>query len=358
MADLWQYYLLIVIVAIQGLFCLKKNNKTFLFISFFELFFISGFRNWNIGNDTLPYVNTFVATFSSFDLSNFYMEKGYLLFNKVLSLFTENPQSILVVTSFCILSAIFCFIYKYSKFVFLSTLIFVILEFSGTLNIVRQEMSLIIILLGFVFVIERKFLYFLIFCILAATFHKVAILALVLYFIYPFNVKMKNIFIILISAMFIFIFIAPIIEEVISVTGRYQSYLENRLMGEELKVASIVRTLMNFLIFLFCFVSYFFVHKQKESNKNFILRPQFLVLSSLIALCIQFVSIRGTILERIVIYFSFFNIISIPAFINCYSKNIKFILILFIIGLFILYKSIVFIYRPEWNHVLPFEFCF
>lgn len=358
MADLWQYYLLIVIVAIQGLFCLKNNNKIFLFITFLELFFVSGCRNWNIGNDTISYVHTFIASFSQIDLSYSHMEKGFLLFNKILSLFTENPQSILIVTSFCILSVIFCFIYKYSKFVFLSTLIFVILEFSGTLNIVRQEMSLIIILLGFVFVVERKILYFLIFCILAATFHKVAILALLLYFIYPLNIKMKNIFVILISAIFVFIFIAPIIEEVINVTGRYQSYVGNILMGEELKIASIVKTLISFLIFLFCFVSYFFIYKKNDNHNMFVIRPQFLLLSSMIALCIHFISIRGTVLERTAIYFSFFNIIAIPSFVNCYPKSIKLILSLFIIGLFVLYKSIVFVYRPEWNHVLPFEFCF
>ena len=355
---LWQYYLLIAVVSIQGLFCLRNNNKIFLFITFLELFFISGFRNWNIGNDTLNYVHTFVATCSSFDLYNSHMEKGYLLFNKFVSLFTENSQAILIVTSFCILSVIFCFIYKYTKFVFLSTLLFVIFEFSGTLNIVRQEMSLIIVLLGFIFVIERKFLYFLSFCILAATFHKVAILTVVLYFIYPLNIKMKNIFIILISTILIFIFIAPIIEEITNVTGRYQSYIGSILMGEDLKTASILKTLINFFIFLFCFISYFFIYKQKEVNKNFILRPQFLLLSSLIALSIQFISIRGTVLERVTIYFSFFNLISIPAFISCYSKSIKILLTIAVIGLFILYKSIVFIYRPEWNHVLPFEFCF
>ena len=111
MADLWQYYLLITIIAIQGLFCLRNGNKFFLSITFVELFFISGFRNWNIGNDTLNYVNTFIATCSSFDLSRSHMEKGYLLFNKFLSLFTDNPQIILIVTSFFIIGLVLWFIY-------------------------------------------------------------------------------------------------------------------------------------------------------------------------------------------------------------------------------------------------------
>ncbi len=358
MSDLWQYYLLIIIVAIQGLFCLKNKNKAFLFITFLELFFISGFRNWNIGNDTLSYVNTFIATCSSFDMSGSYMEKGYLLFNKLLSLLSNNPQTILIVTSFCILLSIFYFIPKYSKFIFLSILLFIIIEFSTVLTMIRQEMALIIVLSGFSFVIKRHFVQFLVLCLLATTFHSSAIVAIVWYFVYPLNIKIKNIITILVVTMLVFTFIAPFIDKIIVITGRYSNYVGNILMGEELKTASIVKTLINLFVFLFCFVTYFFINKSKEILSNFIIRPQFLLLSSLLALCIQFISIRGTVLERIAFYFSFFNVLSVPAFINCYSKSIRLVLTIIIIGLFILYKSTVFVYRPEWNHVLPFKFCF
>lgn len=358
MADLWQYYLLIVVVSIQGLFCLRNNNKIFLLITFLELFFISGFRAWHIGNDTLPYVHTFIATCSSFDLSNTHMEKGYLLFNKCLSFFTDNPQSILIVTSFIILGIISCFTYKNSKFIFLSILLFVILHFSTALTMIRQEMALVIVLMGFGFVKRRLFIQFLLCCLFAATFHTSAIIGIVLYFIYPLNIKMKNIITILAITILIFIFIAPFLERILQILGRYQSYVGNRLMGDEIKLASIMKTLIEFSIFVFCFISYFFVYKKNNNQNIFLIRPQFLLIVSLLALCIQFISIRGTILERVAFYFSFFNIISIPAFIGCYSKSIKFLLIFIILSSFIIYKSIVFIYRPEWNYVLPFEFCF
>ena len=123
MANIWQYYLLIIIVFLQGLFCRRNNTRVFLVITFVELFFISGFRNWNIGNDTLNYVNTFIATISSLDLSRSHMEHGYLLFNKFLSLFTNSPQAILIVSSFFILGITFYFIHKYSEFVLLSILL-------------------------------------------------------------------------------------------------------------------------------------------------------------------------------------------------------------------------------------------
>ena len=358
MTDLWQYYLLIIVISMQGIFCLKKNNGIFLFITFLELLFISGFRNWNIGNDTLAYVNVFVATTSSVDMSLSYMENGYLLFNKFLGLFTNNPQSFLVITSFLIIGGSLLFIYKYSKFTFLSVLLFVILHFSTALTMIRQEIALVIVLMGFIFVVKRQFIKFLLCCLLATTFHTSAIIALVWYFLYPLNIKMKNIVTILLVTTLIFIFIAPFLDQIFNILGRYQSYIGSRLMGEEIKIASIVKTLINFVVFLFCFISYFFAFSKREKKDIFIIRPQFLLLTALLALCIQFISIKGTIIERVAFYFSFLNIISIPAFINCYSKNIKIILEILVIGFFIIYTSVVFVYRPEWNHVLPFEFCF
>ena len=355
---IWQYHLLLIVISIQGLFCLTNNNKTFLFITFLELFFISGFRNWNIGNDTLNYIAVFIKTITPFELFSSHMEKGYLLFNKILSLFTDNPQVILIATSFCILSIIFYFIYKYSKFIFLSVLLFVILQFSTVLTMIRQEMALIIILLGFIFVIKRQFIPFLLCCFFATTFHTSAIIAIIWYFIYPLNIKIKNIGIILVVTIFIFVFIAPFLDQVFQILGRYQNYVGSRLLGEEIKTASIVKTLIAFFIFMFCFISYFFTNSSKEFDKVFVLRPQFLLLSSLLALSIQFISIRGTVLERLAFYFSFFNIISIPSFISCYPKSIKLVLIITIIGFFVLYTSIIFIVKPGWNYVIPFEFCF
>lgn len=355
---LWQYYLLITVVLIQGILCLTNRNKIFLFITFLELFFISGFRAWNIGSDADHYVRLFVAAIDHFDLSLSYMEKGYILFNKILALFTNNPQAILIVTSFCILGVILNFIYKYSKFIFLSTVLFVILQFSITLNIVRQYMAMIIVLLSFNFVIKREFLKFLCCCLLASTFHTSAIVALVWYFIYPLNIKIKNIIGILVTTIFIFVFIAPFLDQLFQFLGRYDTYIGGALLGDDIKIASIMKTLINAVVFAFFFVSYFFVYDNKKGNIGFMLRPQFLLLASLLALCVQFISIRGTILERIAIYFSFFNIISIPAFINCYNKKIRIIITGIILFCFIYYTSVIFINRPDWNHVLPFEFCF
>ena len=129
-----------------------------------------------------------------------------------------------------------------------------------------------------------------------------------------------------------------------------------RLLGEETKVASLAKTAVQFAITGFCYISYKYVLPKREVKS--LLNEKFLLWCSLVALCVQFVSIRGTVLERLVLYFSSFNFVSIPYFVHRYPKAVRMLVAVGLVGCFILYKSIIFVYRPEWNHVLPFEFCF
>lgn len=63
-------------------------------------------------------------------------------------------------------------------------------------------------------------------------------------------------------------------------------------------------------------------------------------------------------MERLVLYFSIFDLISIPYFVRCYPKITRILVACGIVCFFILYHSIVLVYRPNWNTVLPFEFYF
>lgn len=360
MQYLWQYYLLIGLIAIQGtllIFNSKFRKTLFVWICFLELTFIAGFRAWDIGNDTSNYVGTFFAVVSHLDLYLSHMEKGYLLYNKLLSLLTSNLQAILIANAIVITGAICFFCRKYSISVFMSILLFVILQFSGTLNIMRQFLALSIVLFSIPFVIKRRFIAFVICCIIASTFHKSAILAVGLYFLYPLKFKFRHLIWISIISIISFIFLAPILDQIIAITGHYEGYKGNILLGEETKLASVIKTLIQLIITTFCLLSYRFVYKKKSSVKELLPIP-FLLFCSISATCLQFISIRGTVLERLVLYFSIFNLISIPFFIRHYPQKVRGLVAIICFGCFILYQSIIFVYRPEWNYVLPFEFCF
>lgn len=362
MGHLWQFYLLIGLVALQGILLVFNNNKSgktlFMWLCFIELVFIAGFRAWHIGADTPSYVGEFISVIAGRDLSLSHMEKGYVLYTQFLALFTSNPQGILIANALIITGAIFQTIKKYSPVVLLPVLLFVILDYATTLNILRQYMALSIVLFAFPFVVKRDFILFAVSCAIAASFHTSAILAIGLYFIYPLGFKFKNLWWVLLATVACFVLLAPIADEIISLTGRYAHYQGNILLGEEMKAASVVKTFVQLAIAGFCVCSYKFVYKKGTYKTSIGLPVAFLLWCSVISVCLQFISIRATVMERLVMYFSTFNFLSIPFFVHCYPKKNRWLVTIILLACFIAYHSIIFVYRPNWNPVLPFEFCF
>ena len=361
MEYLWQYYLLVGTIFLQGiLFCSKKRKKFFYLFTFLILFVLAGFRSWDIGNDTLTYVHAFMKsidypflTFAS------HMEKGYLIFNYVLSLISSNPQAILIVNAIIIVGAAISFVRKYSLTPFLSILLFTILMFGNSLNIMRQFLAIsIIVVYGLKYVEERRFFPFFLVCLLAATFHRSAIICLAMYYFYNLKLNYKYILWGACLSVVAFFLLRPIIDVCIYIIGHYRGYRGTILFGNETKVASVIKTMVNLSISLFCLFTYKYVYHKKNSRIQERLPAAFMVFCSLFASLLSFLSIRGTLLGRLVIYFSYFNIVSIPFFLRCYSANARRVLTYVILLCFLLYDNVVFIYRPNWNRVLPYEFCF
>ncbi|MBO4707559.1 MAG: EpsG family protein [Elusimicrobiaceae bacterium] len=361
MQYLWQFYLLIAIILFQGILLTgtdKKRNIIFAWLCFVELAFISGFRSWNIGNDTLPYVETFIRLISFPDLLQSHMEAGYLLFNRFLTIFTTNPQVLLLCTSMFIIGTWMYTLYKYSNSIMLAVLLFVVLGFSNSMNILRQEMAMCVILLSIPFIIRRQFFSFFICWCISVSFHYSSFITLILYFLYPLEFKFRYLIWIILFTILSLVFLAPILEKIIAITGRYAVYLiDGGLLGEQLKLANIMNTLVQFVITTFCLFSYIFIYNHKL-GKSSPLKVSFLLWCSILAFCLQCISIRAILLERIVLCMSIFNFISLPFFVHCYPRKSRVFIAIGIIGCFVLYQSIVFVYRPGWNHVLPFEFCF
>ncbi|MBP5403849.1 MAG: EpsG family protein [Elusimicrobiaceae bacterium] len=360
MQYLWQYYLLITVIFVQGLLLLrwgKFGKWAFSVLCFVELTFLAGFRSWNIGNDTMRYVQMFILSLNFPELIKTHMEQGYLLYNRFLGIFTSNPQMLLLTSSVLAIGAWLNFIRKYSVSILLSTLLFVISNYGMILTMIRQEIAICIVLLAIPFIIKRQLFPFLFCCILASTFHTSAILAISLYFVYLIPFKIKYLLFILAGTLFAFIFLAPILNTTFDILGRYESYMGSRLLGEETKLASILKTLVQGSVAIFCYISYKYFYLSKKIKQGLI-SIDFLLWCCIFSACIQFISIRGTLLERLTLYFSIFNLISIPFFVRCYPKNIRIFIALGVVCTFIVINSVIFVYRPEWNHVLPFEFCF
>lgn len=358
MLEIWQFYFLLALFFLQGLLCLINKGRLFLGICFGELFLIAGLRAWTIGNDTIQYVTAFRLIADKVDLSQFYMEKGYVLFNFLISKITGNPQALLILSSFFIMACWYFFIRKYSTSIFLSVILFVLLCFSSTLSAIRQEMALGFVLLSLPFLQQRKLLPFLTCVLIATTFHMAVIVVLIMYPLYFWKYNLRNILLILLGSVVCLVFLAPLLYQIVDILGgRYGVYFGSRLLQEQIKDASIWKTLVHFTVAFFCIFSYQrFAARAKKIPS--LLPVPFLLLMVLIGACIQLISIRGPVLERVAQYFFPFEIIALPFCMKLYPVKIQPIVMSIVLGAFISYASMVFILRPEWNHLFPYELCF
>ena len=163
-----------------------RSRKYFLFSSFVFIFLIFALRSYTVGRDVPGYRRVYldVINHSFSDFEYVYFEKGYQFLSKICVFLGVSWQLFLSIVSAVILIPIYVFIKKYSKDVFLSTLIFVCyMLFEFDLTAIRQAMAMSISLFAFMVLLEKNKWYiikFIIIVMLAATFHKSALLCLAL----------------------------------------------------------------------------------------------------------------------------------------------------------------------------------
>src|SRR5690625_5185071 len=148
----------------------NKGLPTYFYVapSFILLFFISAFRG-DFTTDYTNYTNRFdsIEYYSFLDIIkyDFNIATGYLIMNKVISLFTSNPVYLLALKTLIILICFYYHFNKYSVSEWLSVLMFVTAAaFYASFNISRQNVSGAILFMSSSFLYNRKIIkYFLVY---------------------------------------------------------------------------------------------------------------------------------------------------------------------------------------------------
>ena len=144
----------------------------------------SGFRDFGVGLDTNVYIDRFFSSAQSLkSLKDFLMfeeDKGYLVLAYLASLFSDESQSLLVVTSLFIQVMFYLAIWQYKKVsnisIFLATAFFCILFYRHTLNLMRQFCAIVLLSYAFSLYIQGKRQAYLILQVLAYFFHSSSVL--------------------------------------------------------------------------------------------------------------------------------------------------------------------------------------
>lgn len=367
------FILTIILLYISEYKVKSKNTKFILrIIAVLPLLVISAIR-YNVGTDyNKRYVQDYMNLSRGIDVTN--LEIGFKTIDYICLLFTKEPFLLFIVTSTIILSIIFEVIHKKSSNNIFSILIFFFGGyFFGTLNLVRQYMSAALIMLGYQFFTsdnkKKAYIGFIICAILAFLMHSSSIVCFAILFLNRKNlVSVKWVIPVSILVLILNQNIMKILTPIIKNT-RFNVYLIGKFAGGELSLLTIIE---NFVVYIFMYLIYYYNERNgKTMDRECI---TYLNIQGMALLC----TVAGVIhmqFLRIAIYFSIFQILSMPYYLenvpydrivdlieNKFKKkisvkNVKTIIYCFIVISFIA----IFIYTNVLNNdngVVPYQTIF
>ncbi|STO38099.1 Uncharacterised protein [Gallibacterium anatis] len=316
-------------------------KKIFLISAFF---FIS-LRSFNVGNDTLNYLELFQSvaynTFIDY-LSSTRFEVGFMFWNYFsYKYLTENFTIYLFcVNLFYFITSIY-FYNKYSKRSYWVFLWFVFGLYYAMFTTMRACLALSFIYLVIDALFENKRLRFVLFSFLAILFHSSSALIILIllgvnrktYFI--FKHKVFLLVVAGISAYFLNIFV--------SFFSYYSHYLDTKYVG--LRLASI----FNFMILLGLYV---LSYSKKINEDTFLFKINSFFYCQVL---ISFAAIQFNLLDRFSLFLYPFVIVYL-CLIYSKLKLDKRMLIILLISVLIVYQIFIFVYRPDWKGIYPYHF--
>lgn len=229
----------------------KKSQKFVEFVSLFVPSFFAGIR-YGIGTDYFvtyePYFN-YLSGNGAFQLTNRSgLDIGYTAINWIIIKLGGGFHLVLFICSF--ITFVFLrkaiLVYKDKLNIGLATFIFMLLYYQASFNIVRQIMAATIVLFAFRYIQEKKIKNFIAWIIVAALFHKTAIIVIPFYFLINFvaKTKWKIVSVAIYCAFFLivfnfdkFAFLANLIDS----SGYYSAYFR-KVSGFRLSLGLIIRT--------------------------------------------------------------------------------------------------------------------
>lgn len=273
-----------------------KKRLRYILLASLPMFLLIGFRNQHIGADTINYLNHFTKISNTpwpEIFENTRMEYGYIVFVKIVGLFTNNPLIFQLVCALIYWVSISVFSNHLEEDPFLFLFLFCTLgTYTFMFTGVRQCLAICICLLSYPLIKRQKLIPFLLCILLAYFFHKSSILFIAAYFIAPRKINLINT-IIITSICGISIVYLDLIQTWFNDQLDYNYGIESTGSG------------IIFLIFLLMmtFFSVFIVFANHDENENF----RGLINIGFIALFFWILRLFTRVAERPSFYFIFFS---------------------------------------------------
>lgn len=344
--------IVIVLILVLGQYYSKvakssKNSdrvrKNYVKVICFILILQSGLRNVAVGDDTFNYFLNFEEIkFISWDdiyisFIEYYKygigkDPGYFLFQKIIQILTDEYQVYLCIVALIFFSALGNFIYKNTTRIFDAILAFIIYSvlFYSFFSItgIRQTLATAAALYGYELIKNKKLIRFMIVILLASTIHKSALIFIPFYFIV--QIKNTKYFYRIILFLFpVFMIYKGYLATLVRSVGGYNEYEEYEGAGTFTFTA------------MFLLIAIVGLLQAKIIIKNN-LNAQHYYNAFAIALLFLPLSWINPSFLRIIMYFTIFMLLFIPAIIESFhtiSVKIKYdirrLVIVILVALFI-----------------------
>lgn len=326
---------------------MKENTKMYIaiFLGIF-LVLLSSIR-WNTGTDWISYYYFFIHNNSLDEFLSGDFEIGYAVLNYSIKNIIAQYNILLGIMALSIICLKYRCIFLYSIFPLMS-LALNFANSNGDLFPVRQTIAIAMILYSVHFIIQRKKILFIANIVLASTFHISALVFLPAYFIFYLNIRRRY----LVIGAFVSIVIGStsIIENLLEyfvtqfagndfyVLFKISDYLDAQKSGENFGAAVSESTANALGILRRCMflpILIYFKNKFSNINQNYV---GFLNLTCIgIFLFYLLYSVSATVAARLSIYYSLFEIFTIPYLFllvqNNFSRTILWIICIIYCGL-------------------------
>lgn len=220
----------------------NQLKKIYLLSIFLFAFLYSGLRGKTVGLDTALWNSIFdniVKNGLSELPRNTEVEKGYMMVNYVLGKIGLPSQSIIILGSAIICCSFYNIIKKYSKNYVLSSLIFISMIFTVTMNVSRQYIALAFLLYAFDAIVQKKRKQAILLILLATSMHYSAIifLPLVYFASSKTSINRKSVFLIGAVSFSAIPLYMVIVNLFVSIFDQYNRFITSSKYSAELEVS-------------------------------------------------------------------------------------------------------------------------
>lgn len=357
-------YLLLFLLNIITLPLVNINyKKVYLYLNGIVLWMIMGLRGFFIGSDTPSYVSIYNnienmniphSFINWFFPKNARFENGYLIFNKFLHSINPNPRFLLVIYTFiCVLCLIFM-INKLNINPAIGIIAYESLLMPFMMSGIRQAMAISFCMVAFVFAVEKRPGYFLLFNYLAISMHATAFVFLIIYLLNYIGNGMKSKTIIGGIIITIFVSFDDIYYRLSLFSDEMQSFLANSQTGSG--TTNIILTV--FISMLVLIFSSYLGKKYKNLVFNKIQIKSYIFSKYLVSFIALFmiIALRSSQLSRIALYFEIGLIILLSSIYSILRHNKSIIMSSLLIVALFSYFIVIQLVRPEWSAIVPYVF--